>query len=304
MDLRQVRAFVAAYEERSLTRGATKVHATQPGLSVQIAALEAELGSELFERHARGLRPTFAGERFYPLAMGILQSMNNAVGTIRSLSKSVSGAFSIGLPPTLSRAILAPVLIEFVEKYPDVEIRVGEGYSRTLLPLLENKDVDCAFVLHSPDYPGMLFTPTYNDRFVLVSRPELGLEPGVAIDLNAQPRRKLVIPSLKYGLYRLLEPQLKTGRILPERLFEIDGLSGTLRFIQATDWCALLPYAAVHEDIGEGRLRVNRLAGDEIKIEYCVAQLATEFLLPAAQLFIDTISAALRKIEDKYRASH
>jgi len=156
-------------------------------------------------------------------------------------------------------------------------------------------------VLHDPDHPGMRFTSIYYDRFVLVSGPQLGLKPGVPVALNEEPRRKLVIPSLRYGLHRLLEPQLKTGRIRPERLIEIDGLSGTLKFIRASDWCGLLPYAAVHDDADEGHLRVNPIVGDEIKIEYFVAQPATEFLLPAAQLFIDTAAAVLGKINDKYR---
>jgi LysR family nitrogen assimilation transcriptional regulator len=300
MDLRHVRAFVAAYEKRSITAAAVTIYATQPGLSVQIAALEAELRSKLFERHARGLEPTFAGERFYPLAVSILRDVNHAVGTMRSLSKSVAGAFSIGVPPTLSKAILAPVLSQFADKYPEVEIRIVEAYSGPLLSLLENKDVDCALVMHIPDHPEIRFTPIYDDRFVLVSGPRLGIVHGVSVALNKEPRLKLVIPSLRHALHRLLEPQLKKGRILPERLIEIDGLSGTLKFIEASDWAGLLPYAAVHDDVDEARLRVNPIEGEEIKIEYFVAQLGTEFLLPAAQIFIDTAAAVLTEIKQKY----
>jgi len=301
MDLRHVRAFVAAYEKRSLTAAAVTIYATQPGLSVQIAALEAELRSKLFERHARGLQPTFAGERFYPLAVGILRDVNHAVGTMRALSKSVAGAFSIGVPPTLSKAILAPVLIQFADAYPEVEIRIVEAYSGTLLALLESKDVDCAIVMHDADHPEVRFTSIYNDRFVLVSGPRLGISHGVPVALNQEPRHKLVFPSLRHGLHRLLEPELKKGRITPERFIEIDGLSGTLKFIEASDWAGLLPFAAVHDDVDEARLRVNPIAGEEIKIEYFVAQLSTEFLLPAAQIFIDMSAGVLDKIKEKYQ---
>jgi LysR family nitrogen assimilation transcriptional regulator len=303
MDLRQIRAFVAAYEMRSLTAGAAKINATQPGLSVQLAALEAELGSKLFERHARGLKPTFAGERFYPMATKILHDLNHAAGAIKALNKTVTGAFSIGVPPTLSKAILAPVLKQFVDRYPDVEIRIVEAYSRALLPLLANQDVDCAFVLHDPDYPEIEFTPIYTDRFVLVSGKKLGLEPGLSVALDQKPHLKLVIPSLRYGLHRLLAPELNRSRIVPERMLEIDGLSGTLKFLAETDWVGLLPFAAVHDDLDADRLRVNRIAGDEIKIEYFVAKVSTEYLIPAAQIFIDTAAEVLDEISKKYRPS-
>ena len=304
MDLRHVRAFVAAYEKRSLTAAAITIYATQPGLSAQIAALEAELRSKLFERHARGLQPTFAGERFYPLAVSILHDVNHAVGTMQALSQSVAGAFSIGVPPTLSKAILAPVLTQFADAYPEVEIRIVEAYSGTLLALLESKDVDCAIVLRDADHPEVRFTSIYNDRFVLVSGPKLGISHGVPVALDQEPRLKLVFPSLiRHGLHRLLEPELKKGRITPERFIEIDGLSGTLKFIEASDWAGLLPFAAVHDDVDEARLRVNPIEGEEIRIEYFVAQLATEFLLPAAQIFIDIAAGVLDKIKEKYQQS-
>jgi DNA-binding transcriptional LysR family regulator len=302
MDLRQIKAFVAAFEKRSLTAGAVKVNATQPGLSVQIATLEAELGSKLFDRHARGLKPTFAGERFYPMAVSILRDVNDAVGAIRTLSGRVTGTFSIGVPPTLSKAILAPLLIEFTESFPDVQLRIVEAYSRALVPLVENKELDCALVLHDPSHPEVEFTPIYDDRFVLVSGPKLNLPPGEPIALNEQPDLKLVIPSLRYGLHQLLQPEFDKRRITTQRMIEIDGLSGTLKFIGASNWAGLLPFAAVHEDVEAKELHINPIAGDEIKIHYYLAQLATEFLPPAVRLFADNAARLLNEIASTYQA--
>ena len=302
MDVRQIRAFLAAYEEKSLTAAAERINATQPGVSVQISALESELHVKLFERHARGLKPTFAGKRLYPMAVQILQNVNHAVGTIRTLSKAVTGAFSIGVPPTLSKAILAPVLSKFVETYPDVEVRVVEAYSITLLPLLESGELDCAVVTLLPARPELKFTPIYGDRFVLVSGAKLNLPRGHAISLNDSRCLKLVTPSLRLAPHHPLEPIIRTDRIKPERLIEIDGLSGTLKFLEATDWAGLLPFAAVHDELHNSGLRINPIAGPEIRIEYFVAQLGTKFLLPAVQSFLDLAAAALQRIAEKYEA--
>ena len=303
MDLRQLRAFLGAYEHRSLTAAALRLNATQPGLSVQIAALEAELDAKLFERHTRGLIPTFAGDKFYPLAASIMHDINQAIGTIRSLSSTITGSFSIGVPPTLSKAMLAPVLSRFTETYLDVEIRVVEGYSMTLLPLLANGEIDCALVTVVADHPEIRLTSIYRDRFVLVSGEQLDLSPGVPVALDGPRKFKLVIPSLRHGLYRLLEPPLRTGRIAPERMIEIDGLSGTLKFLEETDWAALLPFAAVHDELNRSNLRINTIIGNEIGIEYFVAQIATEYLHPAAQAFIEMSAAALEQITARYHAT-
>ena len=303
MEIRHLRAFIATYEERSLTSAANRLNATQPGLSVQIATLEADLGSKLFDRHARGLIPTVAGHRFYPLAVAIIHDMNAAVGTIRSLSEAMTGSISIGLPPTLSKAILAVVLTEFAHRYPDVKIRVVEGFSTALLPLLANGDVDCCLAMAVSDHPEIRMTPIYRDRFVIVSGDQLDLPAGQVIALNGDKKLKLVIPTLRYGLHQLLEPLLRTERIMPERLIEIDGLSGTLKFLKESDWAALLPFAAVHDEIDDSGIRVNAIAGGEIGIEYYIAQLATEHLQPAAQVFIDMAAKALDDITKRWPAA-
>jgi LysR family nitrogen assimilation transcriptional regulator len=60
-----LRYFVTVVEERQITRAAAKLHIAQPALSHAMAQLEAELGVQLLERHARGVTPTAAGSRLY-----------------------------------------------------------------------------------------------------------------------------------------------------------------------------------------------------------------------------------------------
>src|SRR5215472_16549267 len=65
IDLKQIRCFVAAYEEGSFSKAAHREHCTQPGLSVYIQRLESMLAHRLFDRKARGVTPTVAGRHFY-----------------------------------------------------------------------------------------------------------------------------------------------------------------------------------------------------------------------------------------------
>ena len=68
MELRVLRYFLAAYETGSVSAASRRCFIAQPSISAAIAHLEDELGTPLFERHTKGVRPTDAGQRLYPLA--------------------------------------------------------------------------------------------------------------------------------------------------------------------------------------------------------------------------------------------
>lgn len=303
VDIHTLRTFVAAYEEQSFTRAAHRVHATQPGVSVQIAALEASLGVQLFERKARSIVPTVAAERLYRRALQLIRDFRSAEQEIRALSGVVAGRISVGIPPTLSKAVLAPVLTRYVNAYPQVEVRIFEAYSDTLLSLLESRELDFAYVAHLADRPAVDYTKVYRDRFVLVSGVACKLPPGRAIHLNVEPYFKIVIPSLlRNHLHTLLDEPFRTGRIIPARIIEIDGLTGALEFLAMTDWVALLPAATAYNNSEGPKIRLNPIAGEEIAIDYFAAHAKTEPVSVAAQAFMDFTAAELDLVSAQWRS--
>src|SRR5487761_974045 len=78
MDLKEIRCFVAAYEEGSFSKAARREHCTQPGLSVYIQRLETMLAHRLFDRKARGVTPTIAGRHFYACCTDVLKAVRTA----------------------------------------------------------------------------------------------------------------------------------------------------------------------------------------------------------------------------------
>jgi DNA-binding transcriptional LysR family regulator len=297
MDLRLLRTFVAAYEEASFSKAAERLNSTQPGVSNQIAALEAEFGVPLFERRGRGVHPTIAGKKLHARATRILLDVNSTSQEMRALGGAIMGQAAVGIPPTLSKAVLAPVLARFVEAHPEVELRVFEAYSDTLLSLVESGTLDFALVARLPDHPAITYEKAYRDQFVLASGPKLKLPPGATVALDRRPYFKLIVPSLlRGGLQRLLEEPLRTGRIVPARFMEIDGLIGALQFVVRTDWAALLPAAAVRQDGSFPELRVNRIASEDIAIDYFIARAAIRPMTPASTAFVSMMLEELASI--------
>src|SRR5258708_34461083 len=101
MELRHLRYFVTVAEEENVTRAARRLHVSQPPLSRQIRDLERELGVNLFDRSANGVRLTGAGETFLAEARGVLRRADDAVDLVKGGSLGHARKGAVGArPPT------------------------------------------------------------------------------------------------------------------------------------------------------------------------------------------------------------
>src|SRR5579859_6839751 len=169
MSLRQIRAVIAVAEERSFTRAAARENATQSGISQHVSAAERALGVPLFDRAAGGVKPTAAGERYYRHCVEALGLLHTAGEEARTLAGRVTGDLTIGLMPTFTRAALAPTLERFVPDYPDVNLRLIEGYSANLTEMVLGGTLDFAVVPTFEGRTGLRSRLLVRDREMLVS---------------------------------------------------------------------------------------------------------------------------------------
>lgn len=149
MDLRHLRYFVAVAEEEHFGRAATRLHIVQPALSMQIKALETEMGGELFTRTTRQVRLTEAGRVFLPEALRILAQVGHAASLVRSSLSGEIGRVRVGF---VGNAVLSGVLTKhlrrFCRKHPKAEIILAEASPPNLRNALLESEIDVAYVSH------------------------------------------------------------------------------------------------------------------------------------------------------------
>lgn len=146
LTLRQLEFAVAVAEEGSFTAAARRCHTVQSALSHQIAKIEEALGARLFERGARQVRPTAAGEVFLHNARATLRAaerlheeMAQALGTVR-------GRLHIGQISSLNTVQVPALLRRFGQAHSAVDVHLRTGMSDALLLDLGEGRLDVALV--------------------------------------------------------------------------------------------------------------------------------------------------------------
>ena len=124
MDTQLLEAFIAVAKAGSFSDAAEKIHLTQPAVSKRIALLEEQLDCRLFDRIARTITLTEAGEALLPRAHHILREIADTTQAINDLSGEISGRLRLAISHHIGLHRLPPVLKQFAQDYPEVTIDV------------------------------------------------------------------------------------------------------------------------------------------------------------------------------------
>ncbi len=146
MNLKQLEFAVALAEERHFTRAAERCHVVQSALSHQIARLEAELGATLFERLPRQVRITPAGEALLVHARQALAAVERLQQDVAAAVGAIRGTLTLGLISSVPRLDIVDLLATFHARHPQVDIRLRQDKSGTLLAAVRERQLDFALI--------------------------------------------------------------------------------------------------------------------------------------------------------------
>jgi len=294
--LRQIRAVIAVCEEGSFTRAAERENATQSGISQHVAAVERALGVRLFERSAAGVVPTPAGVRYYKHCIEAVGMLDNAAEQARSIAGDVTGDLRIGLMPTFTRAVLAPVLEDFISRHPEVRLHVTEGYSGFLTELVLADQLDFAVVPAFEGQTGLKVRHLIRDREMLLSGPQRGSTPLAPVRLKDWRPFKVIVPGPENVRRRNLDTYFQTHGIEVDAILELDAMIGTLELVARSDWVTVLPSLISVNDISTGELTVNPI-DPPLHAEFVAIQPARRALSTAAGLFLERFQSEVAHIQ-------
>lgn len=291
MNLEQLRSFVEVARFGNFTRAAEELYLAQPSLSRQIAALEQDLGAELFHRARGGSTLTVAGESMLPLARRMLADAESVRRELAELAGLERGRVRLGATPTLCISLVAEVLSAFHAAHPAIELHLSEHGSRHLLDQLAGGELDLALITTSDASSADRFTvsPLLVEELVVIS--SAGSPPvavGDAITLDEVARLPQIVFSSSYDLRAATDAAFRATGVTPEVVLEGAEMDAVLRFVERGLGVAIVPAMVLLDRPG---LRSVRLAGHALERTISVAGPADVAPTAAVEVMRRTITA-------------
>lgn len=173
MELRVLRYFLTVAKEQSFTKAAEQLHITQPTLSRQLAALEEELGTTLFNRGSHSVTLTDQGLLLKRRALEIIDLEDKIVEEFTENEGVIEGVITIGCGEFAAVEVLAQIIKGYKAKYPMVQIAIHTGTADTIMEMMNKGLVDIGLFLEPVSTEGLDYIRIReSDQWVVGMKPE------------------------------------------------------------------------------------------------------------------------------------
>lgn len=299
MDIRQLNYFVQVADLGGFTRASLALNIAQPALSRQVRALELELRQPLLLRNGRGVVLTEAGRRLLAHARGILHQVERAQEDLVTQRGALSGRLAVGLPPSLSRLLTAPMVDHFRSELPGARLAVVEGLSVYMLEWLAQGRVDCAVVYNATPVAAVELQPLREEPLYLVSAREAKAKAKVTVSsrpmtLAQLAQRDLVVPSRPHAIRMQLETALAAAGLKPRVALEVDSVGSLLELVARGGLHAVLPLDAVRAAGRERDLTAQRIGSPPLATTLWIATSSQRPATPLLQAGVELLRGLLR----------
>lgn len=191
MTLQQLEYIVSLDKTRHFVKAAEMCGVTQPTLSAMIQKLEDELDCRIFDRSMHPIVPTAVGAQILQQAQVILFHVNQLKENVLTQKGSTSGSLMLAIIPTVAPYLLPDLISTFRKDYPDIQLKVSEMRTDTIVEKLHNAEIDMAILSTPLNDPRILEVPLYYEKFVAYISPGSSIYDLSEISTNDMPLEQL-----------------------------------------------------------------------------------------------------------------
>jgi DNA-binding transcriptional LysR family regulator len=235
MNLKKLEAFIMVVEKNSFSEAAAALKSSQPSVSLKIKSLEDELGFELLDRGAAGIRPTPAGVLVYTAAKDIAKRWRMLEGELGEFQGTLTGTLTIGASTIPGTYLLPGWVKRFRSLFPKVDVKIEIGDSKKILEKLQNHQIDAAIIGMKVESRLVKSNPVATDSLVLVTPEGHPLVQTESADFSQLQQYDFVLREEGSGTLKMMEHYLAEKGLSFEDLTVAVSIGSTESVIAAVE---------------------------------------------------------------------
>jgi DNA-binding transcriptional LysR family regulator len=288
MELHDLRYFVAVAEDLHFGRAAERLHMTQPALSRQIQALEAELGVQLFQRTKRSVQLTIAGQAFFEEAKQILRHMEQAIQTTKRVARGEAGQLRLCFTASALRNVLPEIVRVFRDRYPDVQLTLNERCTRDQVVAFQQHQVDVGFLYPPVDEKLLALQPIADEVWIVALPKGHYLVDQKHLTLDALANEAFILHPRQAGptFYDQTIRLCEQAGFSPNVVQEVETSQTRVGLVAAGMGITFVPEHL--QNTGDDAVIYRRLEGAAPKLQLAIARRRDNFS-PIVQQFLHVI---------------
>jgi LysR family transcriptional regulator, putative pyruvate carboxylase regulator len=302
--LKQLRAFCHAARLGSVTRAAEALFLSQPAVSLQLGALESEMGVSLFERLGRRLALTREGELLYEIARPLIDGIDGLDGEFRNRLKGLdAGELNIAAGSSTILYLLPPLVQAFRERYPEVQLKLHNVTGMDGLARIRADEVDLA-VGSMLDVPNDIdYAATHSFDPMLIAPRDHPLAKKEPLRLEDLSPYGLILPPKRLTTYRLVDLVFQQRRVAYTVALEVGGWEVIKQYVAMGLGISIVTGICLTENDRE-QLAIRNLREYFPPRSYGIVVRKGKYLSPQARAFVDLVKPALFTRRDYFEAGH
>jgi DNA-binding transcriptional LysR family regulator len=291
--LKPLRAFCQTVRLGSVSRASEALYVSQPAITLQLQALERELGVGLFERSGRRLTPTREGQLLYELAQPLVESLDGLGSSFREKVRGLdAGELNIAANSSTILYLLPKIVEHFRSQHPEVRLTLHNAVSADGTDLLRSDAVDLA-VGSMLDVPQDLsYEPVYRFEPLLIAPPDHPLIKQRTLKLEDLSPYGLILPPKRLVTYRLVDLVFQQNRVPYTVALEVGGWEVIKQYVAMGMGISIITSICL-TDADRDRLAARSLSQWFPARSYGVVVRKGKYLSPQARAFIELIQPDL-----------
>lgn len=302
--LKQLRAFCYTVKFGTLSRAADALFLSQPSVSLQLGALEKELGVALIERRRRRVALTEQGEVLYEMARPLVEGLDSIDEQFRIRTQKLShSTLDIACGNSTIQYLLPGMVAAFRAKHPDIHLNLHNVTGSDGLALLRSDEVDFA-VGSMLDVPNDLsYEPLHHFDPLLIMPLGHELAEKSQIALEDLSPHGLILPPKRLTTYRLVDLVFQKSRVPYHVAIEVGGWEVIKQYVAMGLGISIVTGICI-DDRDKDQLAIRNLRQFFPQRSYGVVVRKGKYLSADARSFIDLIRPGLFARHDWFEAGH